>query len=180
MESLSTNASTPEINELHTLAQGSDIRVTRYPGCFVNGVKFLTKDRDRRRKCQNSGVRVEGEHKGKSTDYFGVLTEILELTYGGNKHVVIFKCEWFDSRCFQRDNFFISVDVSRKWYSDDPYILAIQASQVFYVPDTIKSKGDWYVVQSVEHRQIWDSTFLASFGDEGNLDKHDENGNIYQ
>ena len=76
------------------------MRVTRYPGCLVNGVKFLTKDRDSRRRSQNSGVRVEGEYQGQLADYFGVLTEIVELTYRCNKHVVLFKCEWFDSRYF--------------------------------------------------------------------------------
>lgn len=92
----------------------------------------------------------------------------------------MFKCEWFDSRYFQRDNFFISVDVRRNWYSDDPYILAIQESQVFYVPDTVKSKGDWYIVQSVEHRQTWESTFFSSLGEESSSDKHGEEGNVYQ
>lgn len=173
------NASIPEINELHALVQGPDIRVTRYPGCIVNGVKFLTKDRDMRRKGQNSGVRVEGEYNGQSADYFGVLTEIVQLKYRGNKHVVLFKCEWFDSRCFRRDNFFTSVNIKKKWYSDDPYILGIQASQVFYVPDT-QLRADWHIVQSVEHRHIWDSSFCASSSKEDGSDNNQEEGDVYQ
>ena len=74
--------------------------MTLYPGCLVNGVKFLTKDPDMPKKCQNSGVHVEGEYHGQSANYFGVLIEIVDLTYRDNKHVVLFKCEWFDSICF--------------------------------------------------------------------------------
>ena len=52
--------------DLYSLAMGPDIRTTMYPGCIVNGVKFLTKERDSRRKTQNSGIRTEEEHNNKS------------------------------------------------------------------------------------------------------------------
>ena len=75
------------------LSYGPDTRVTTFTGCVVNGVKFLTKDRNARRKTQNSGVCVEGEHENETKEFFGVLEEILELTYMGFKHVILFKCK---------------------------------------------------------------------------------------
>ncbi|KAI3710139.1 hypothetical protein L2E82_39913 [Cichorium intybus] len=48
-----------------------------------------------------------------------------------------------------------SVNTSRKWYMDQPYILASQAKQVFYAPD-LKLGNNWYVVQSSTPRALYD------------------------
>ncbi|GJR78752.1 serine/threonine-protein kinase aurora-2 [Tanacetum coccineum] len=48
-----------------------------------------------------------------------------------------------------------SVNVSRKWYKDQPYILASQAKQVFYVPD-LKLGINWNVVEKHVPSTIYD------------------------
>ena len=50
---------------------------------------------------------------------------------------------------------------------------------MFYVPDT-KSRGDWHVVQSVEHRHIWDSSFFANLSEEAGSNIHNNEGDVYQ
>ena len=55
------------------------------------------------------------------------------------------------------DGYFRSINVERYWYKNDPYILATQAAQVFYLNDTKLGKG-WKVVQKFEHRHLYDVT----------------------
>ena len=40
-------------------------------------------------------------------------------------------------------------------YKNDPFILATQAQQVFYLDD-YKNGHNWKVVQKVNHRHMWD------------------------
>jgi len=79
----------------------------------------------------------------------------------------------------QIDEHFMSVNTSHTWYASDPFILACQDSQAFYLKDA-KLGGSWQVVQNVTHRNIYDvPTVLKGeieeddegFGDE---DKEDE------
>ena len=144
--------------ELYSLACGSDALVAVYQGCIVNGVRFHTKDREHTRRTQNSGIFVSGEDGGTKTDYYGELRNVLELTYLGNNHVYLFECDWWDTRDgtgMQRDEHCTSVNTSRTWYHTDPFILACQASQVFYLNDT-KLGSSWRVVQHMTHRNMYD------------------------
>lgn len=52
-------------------------------------------------------------------------------------------------------NNIISIYVNSEWYKDDPFILATQAKQVFYLDDLLRVR-DWKLVERVNHRQIWD------------------------
>ena len=63
--------------ELIALARGPNYIVNKYNGFIINGFKFHTKEREKLRKTQNSGVMVEAD--GKS--YYGILKDILELDY---------------------------------------------------------------------------------------------------
>jgi hypothetical protein len=77
-----------------------------------------------------------------------LITQILELDYDNKGNVVLFKCEWFDNRVQDKwvkvDKFGIT-HVNRKHLihtghksSDAPFILASQATQVYYVEDPQK------------------------------------------
>ena len=144
---------------LINLAQGPDKRVIRLTGCTINGHRFHTKDRDTCRKSQNSGVLVQAEHQGKVIDFYGVLIDIIELSYIGGNTVLIFKCDWWDignKRKINVDEFeIISVNVTKTWYKDQPFVLATQARQVYYVTD-IKLGKDWRIVQLTQPRNIYD------------------------
>ncbi len=51
----------PEVTtELLSLSSKTNMVVSSYPGCIVNGVRFVTHDQDARLKTQNSGVLVSG------------------------------------------------------------------------------------------------------------------------
>ena len=50
--------------------------------------------------------------------------------------------------------FFKSINHASLWYKDDPFILATQATKVFYLLDT-KYGDNWRVVQKFSHRHLW-------------------------
>jgi hypothetical protein len=78
----------------------------------------------------------------KNKAYFGIIKEILELNYQHEGKVVLFKCDWVDNRVEDKwvktDQFGItSVNFKNLFNSgekmlDDPFILAAQATQVYY------------------------------------------------
>ena len=78
--------------ELHSLAGGPQSHRVR-AGCFVNGVKFVTSERDESHVTQNNGVMVEG----LGFNYYGVLVSVIKLIYGKGMPVVLFKCKWFNT-----------------------------------------------------------------------------------
>ncbi|CAH9127368.1 unnamed protein product [Cuscuta epithymum] len=149
-----------EANEsLYSLACAPHRCVRKYSGCIVNGVRFLTKDRDSHRKTQNSGIVVEGNHGEEIIDFYGVLVEIVQLDYVKDRHVTIFKYDWFDlgkrKERIRKEGYITSIKVTKTWYENDSYILADQAKQVLYMNDP-KLGRDWRVVQPFQHRHIYD------------------------
>lgn len=124
---------------------------------MINGWRFNTRDRDKLVQSQNSGVFVKGDEASGSKDYFGVLTDIIKLTYG-TFSVILFKCEWWDvhtKRGVKEDKHrFTLINTSRTLPIDEPYILATQAEQVYYVKDTRDPK--WFVVVKTKPRDLYD------------------------
>ncbi|XP_027120615.1 uncharacterized protein [Coffea arabica] len=148
-------------DELLSLARGPDFRVNTFAGCNVNGFRFHIKARERERKTQNSGVMVKGEHADKETYFYGIITDIVEVEYSFTQNrVVVFKCDWWDLRNnsgikVDKQSNITSINMSKTWYSDQPFILASQAEQVFYLQDT-KLGGNWHVVELVSPRSSYD------------------------
>ncbi|KAL5827076.1 hypothetical protein ACOSQ4_018873 [Xanthoceras sorbifolium] len=128
MRQLRENGSAEASDELYSLSNGPDFRVCYYPGCVVNGVRYLVTNRDAQRTTQNSGVMVLSEHDNLEISFYGVLISIVELVYLLGHRVILFKY---------------------------PYILAIQAKQVFYVDDP-KLGLNWKVIEEMHHRGLWD------------------------
>lgn len=140
--------------DLQYLAYGPDERVIRHHGCTVNGLRFCTKYHDSNKRTQNYGVVVKADESGTHY-YYGVLVDIVQLNYFGDHHVMLFKCDWYEGRSVQRDKFnYTSVNMSKPWKTNEPFVLATQAEQVYYVDD-IKLGKDWKVVIHAQARGVW-------------------------
>ena len=122
-----------------------------YQGYNINGYTFYTNQQDGKSTLQNSGVTViaSTEVYGDSHDtrvriakesYYGVIQEIWELKYD-SIIIPMLKCKWVDNqRGVKVDNDgFTVVDLSTNGYVSEPFILAKQATQVFYVEDPKES-----------------------------------------
>ncbi|XP_017980990.1 PREDICTED: uncharacterized protein LOC108663018 [Theobroma cacao] len=141
------------LEEIKWLSRRPSRVVRRLKGFIVNGFRFHTQDREKKIKTQNSGVVItaltesyassqdQNPIKGNVT-YYGVLKDIIELDYYGNFNVVVFKCDWFQVK---QDEFgFLLVNFTRLTCQNDPFVLASQVQQVFYIQDPIEK--DWHVV----------------------------------
>ncbi|CAH9069832.1 unnamed protein product, partial [Cuscuta europaea] len=157
MAILRVNGDPVASDDLYSLSQLPDDRYTIWQSCIVNGVRFRCKERDDKFKTQCSGV-CTGDDNG-DTIYYGVLLEILELDFILGRKVFMFRCKWYNTdpkgRTMVVNYKLTSVDTSSQWYTEDPFILATQARQVFYLDDKALGKN-WMVVQKVNHRCIYD------------------------
>ena len=145
-------------DEIYSLSIGSLQVAYQYPCCFVNGVKFITHRRDNQRVTQNSGVCVPVD----DFTYYGRMEDVIVLNYRYDCRVVLFKCIWYgdkhDSRRLVHNDKTTgetSAFTAKQWFTEEPYILAIQAKQVFYIKDLVLG-GNWEIVQECNHRGIWD------------------------
>ena len=123
------------------------MNVPTWKGYDINDYSFYTKSQDDRSSVQNNGVTVDGqsEHFSSAADknpieacmaYYRVIQDIWELDYGEFR-VPLFKCQWVNGNtCVRQDKMgFTLVDLQKVGYKDDPFIMAVQARQVFYVED---------------------------------------------
>ncbi|XP_021990805.1 uncharacterized protein LOC110887533 [Helianthus annuus] len=133
------------------LGQGPDFRVKSYQGYDINGYTFYTKNQDKKSATQNSGVtliasatefdRVNHAKRIATNSYYGVIEEIWELNYD-DIIIPLLKCKWVDNRTGVKvDEYgFTLVDLTTDGYKSEPFILASQATQVFFVNDPSKPK----------------------------------------
>ena len=122
----------------------------------MNGFRFHTTSYERvrpNRKTTNSGFFTPGTD-GK--DYYGRVEEIYEITFPGSTKArpVIFKCHWFDPEVTRKTPNLGLVEIRHDsvYPRDDVYIVAQQATQVYYTAYACKARLDlsgWCVVHKV-------------------------------
>ena len=138
---------------------------------MFNSYIFHTQSRESNRKSQNSGVIVKGTHGNNEINYYGVLQDIFEIDYLGDKRsVVVFKCDWFNSENekgmrVDKECGIYSINLSSKWYKEQQYVLASQANQVFYVAD-LQLGGHWHIIQNFSPRNFFDIPGKGLIGEE--------------
>jgi len=147
--------------DLLTLSRGPMKNVTKFKGYIINGYRFHVQDYNNGLRTQNCGIVVSGEagEEGRIIDYYGELTEILELQFVGGRQLVLFRCMWFDvydnERGVKMDEYdFVSVNPQRFLKTDEPFVLANQVSQVYYARD--HSNKGWNVVRKFMPRDSFD------------------------
>ncbi|CAL5321510.1 unnamed protein product [Camellia sinensis] len=158
--------------EIKILALGPSQKATRFNGYIINGTRYHTKSCELRRKTQNSGVMVKAKTSSYASAkdinpvegdvaYYGYVTDIIELYYSHDHRYILFMCNWIDNnKGLKQDDFgftlvnFNHLLYAKKQDSDEPFILASQAQQVFYVNDSIDE--DWNVVLKMKPRDLYE------------------------
>jgi hypothetical protein len=115
------------------------------------------------RGTQNSTIKTAGVHGEDIIDFYGTITDIIQLTYdknsNGRRTVILLRCQWYnlEGRSYgtKSDGYFKSINIQGRWYKDDPFIMATDASQVFLLDDT-KLGPCWRGLQEFGHRHIFD------------------------
>jgi hypothetical protein len=146
--------------DLRQVAQGCKYRALSYKHYDINGYRFRTAAHERHRhnaKTINSGVLSVGED---GVEYYGIIEEIIGLCFGSTNplKLVLFTCHWFYliSGVRRRPNIgLVEVKKASVLPGNVPFIVAQQATQVYYVPypcKSAKSLVDWNVVYKVPPR----------------------------
>jgi hypothetical protein len=140
------------------VAKGFAYRVKKYSGYDVNGYRFRTTNYDQSRPNQKTTCSRVFTPGLDDVDYFGRIEEIYELIFYGAKPLtpVIFKYHWFDPQVTRRTHSNLGIVEIRQDSTlpgDDVYIVAQQATQVYYLP---------YACQTKEHLKGWDVVYKVS------------------
>nr|XP_017227617.1 PREDICTED: uncharacterized protein LOC108203305 [Daucus carota subsp. sativus] len=141
------------------LLEGPALKVMTFETCQVDGYKFSTSS------ASGSGVVVKGTLHENNLDYYGQLIDIVRLIYQGCNHVYLFKCIWFDSlgNGVRIDkNRVVTVDITSRLRSNEVFILASQASQVYYAPSVLDPRSKIYTVVKSKSRPIDESIIVQN------------------
>jgi hypothetical protein len=125
--------------QLYLLATSPASTILTFQGYEINGNIFYTAKQDKKSTNQNSGVRFDATNcNGTKDTYYGYIEEIWELDYGPTFKVPLFKCKWFNLRGgVEVDPRYgmTTVDLNNLSYENEPFVLASEVAQVFYVKD---------------------------------------------
>ncbi|XP_073137491.1 uncharacterized protein [Henckelia pumila] len=148
--------------DVKQLAIGPLSKVKCLRGYAINGFNFHTKEDSTHKATDNSGVHVKGfAGDGTSTDYYGIIDEILEVKYSRDSpnKTILFRCTWFDThprlgtRVHPKYKI-VEINRKRRLRYYDPFVFCTQASQVVYLtyPSTKKTVSDWVYVSGMRKR----------------------------
>ncbi|XP_073103331.1 uncharacterized protein [Elaeis guineensis] len=144
--------------DLLSLAVGPFKIVHRYETYIINRFRFHARDRAIGQKSQNSGVLVKGDDTSADKEYYEVLEDIFELLV---------------------DNYgYISVNIHGSLNTNEPFVLASQAQQVFYVEDLVDS--NWLVVVKTYPRDAYDVPSVDNDADDDDDDDSLIEDDVYQ
>lgn len=145
------------------LADGPLNIVESYLVYFVNSYRFHSMQYESNKKSMNSGVFMKGTNYSESSiDYYGRLIEVLVLEYPRLpiKKTTLFKCKWYDltpeGMKVHRKYNLVDIHEKKKLRKYEPFILAIHAAQVCFIPypTTRKKNDEWLAVCKVKSRSI--------------------------
>jgi hypothetical protein len=126
--------------ELSMLAKKPSSTILTFQGYEINGNIFYTVAQDKKSTNQNSGVRFDALHDNGTKDtYYGYIEEIWELDYGPSFKIPLFRCKWVKLTgggvVVDQKYGMTTVDLNNLAYMDEPFVLANDVAQVFYVKD---------------------------------------------
>jgi hypothetical protein len=162
---------------LYNLSQGPHHLARVFNRCFINGFLFRMLSTETNLSTQNSVVVVKGDVSTGNMDWYGVVQRVIALDFPIGKEVVLFQCDWYDvpsdpnkkGRGYRKDRYgIIDIDTTCFRYSAEPYILEIQAEQVFFVND-VKKPG-WCSVVRMLPRNLFSMPEEAGAEKEGEID----------
>nr|CAE01748.2 OSJNBb0056F09.11 [Oryza sativa Japonica Group] len=139
---------------LQRLARGPSWDVDTWQGYDINEYTFYTVTQDEKSTVQNSGIRIDAyqDQVGSST-YYGRIEQLWELNYL-NFIVPLFRCSWVNICTgvkVDKEGFTL-VDLAKVGYADEPFVLAKQVEQIFYIKDPVNKK--MYVVRDGKRRIV--------------------------
>jgi hypothetical protein len=97
--------------------------------------------------------------EGHESKYYGIIKNIIEYNFARNKNlkIVFFDCDWYDPNQGTRENKIGMVEVKHvHWlHGCNPFVLAHQVEQVYYISYPYEKLSAWWVVYRMNpHQQL--------------------------
>jgi hypothetical protein len=120
---------------LHILASRPSTIIHRYTSYDINGYTFYTRAQDNKKTNQNCVVRTDAYNCDGNS--YGFIEEIWELEYRENLKVQLFYCHWIKLPNGVKTNKYDMTNVNVRFlgYREQPFVIAKDVTQVFYVKD---------------------------------------------
>lgn len=82
------------------------------------------------------------------------------MTYQGGNQVILFRCHWYDhiKGVKKYKNGVITIDMNSKLQGGDVFILASQATQVYYAPNVMDLNSSIHTIITTRGRPLEEST----------------------
>ena len=127
-------------DQIYLLSRSPSSSISTFQGYEINVNTFYTIAQDKKSTNKSSGVRFDAtNNNGSNTTYYGYIEEIWELDYGPTFKVPLFRCKWvkLTGGGVKVDEQYgmTTVDLNNLPYLDEPFVLANDVAQVFYVKD---------------------------------------------
>jgi hypothetical protein len=98
-------------------------------------------------------VRRAVDAEGYKSKYYNIIKNIIEYNFVRNKNIktMFFDCDWFDPNHGTRENGFGMVEVKHvhRLHGCDPFVLAHQVEQIYYMSYPCEKLSVWWVVYRV-------------------------------
>jgi hypothetical protein len=127
-------------DQLYYLARPPSSTICTFQGYEINRNTFYMVTQDKKSTNQNSFVRFDAtDNNGQKDTYYGYIEEIWELDYGPTFKIPLFRCKWVKLTgggvVVDQKYGMTTVDLNNLAYMDEPFVLANDVAQVFYVKD---------------------------------------------
>ncbi|KAL6329567.1 hypothetical protein AAG906_022144 [Vitis piasezkii] len=143
----------PISEHILSLSRGPSTSVTCYKGYIINGFRFHTREREKGKKLKI----VELLTQFWSYFLLWCANDVIELHYLGGNRVILFKWNKKNEYGFTCLNFERTICI------DEPFVLASQAKQVFYVQNS--NEENWHTVVEIQTRGVYDMNKKVSTND---------------
>ncbi|CAH9126562.1 unnamed protein product [Cuscuta epithymum] len=152
---------------LVALSWGPGVYAKVWRSYVINGYNYHTVNYGQGRSTVNNGLCVPTiGYDNSESNFFGVLHDILEFempSAGKNLTCVLFSCKWVDpTRGVRKNSKYNMIDVnhSRVYRKNEPFILAQQATQVYYAeyPSIRRTQNPWVCACAVRPSKIVSQT----------------------
>ena len=139
--------------KVRALSMKPNYIVCEYKQLIINGYRFNIHSRSVNMAIQNSSMILsttigcyassrDSQPRMEDLSYYGVVEKIVILDYYFKRRVALLKCNWFDilSQLEIKIVKYSLTLINMQHYlcTEEPYILASQASQIFYISDPLE------------------------------------------
>ena len=154
--------------EVYDIAMGVEEEYLSYRSIWSFGRHFRRHGVDVNLKTCDSGIATRVNTLNGPIDHVGVIEDIMEVTIGGSKDIVL-KVNWYEDNINATPTLFFSVDTTKKQLSHriatQPFVYSSDVEQVFFAVDEAESHRSFVLQSQIMKHTVFNYHGLLSLND---------------